>query len=359
MGKDVEADFFKTWLRSQYATKIRERKRGARPEDFDRIGTEFHRWLRENKEAIGLISSDTFYQLVERDFDFYCRWYLRIVEASRQLTPGMEHVFYNAQHGFTLQYVLLLAPLTPDDDPDTARRKIWLVSRFVDILVAWRLWNFRSIAYSTMQYAMFLVMRNIRGLDTTNLGARLHQELSRESETFASNHWLRMHQQNRYALHRLLARMTDYIETRSGLPSRYAEYVSTGRARYEIEHIWADHYDRHQDEFDHPRDFADYRNRIGGLLLLPKSFNASYGDLPYADKLPHYNSNQNLLARSLHPMCYEHNPGFLQFVKETGLPFRPHPHFTRDDLDTRTELYRQIAEKVWDPSDLLDVTDRS
>ena len=45
-GKDVESDFFKTWLRSQYATKIRERKKGARPEDLDRIGTEFHRWLR-------------------------------------------------------------------------------------------------------------------------------------------------------------------------------------------------------------------------------------------------------------------------------------------------------------------------
>jgi uncharacterized protein with ParB-like and HNH nuclease domain len=45
-GKEVEPDCFKTWLRSQYATKIRERKKAARPEDFDRIGTEFHRWVR-------------------------------------------------------------------------------------------------------------------------------------------------------------------------------------------------------------------------------------------------------------------------------------------------------------------------
>lgn len=51
-----------------------------------------------------------------------------------------------------------------------------------------------------------------------------------------------------------LARMTDYIETRSGLPSRYAECVNTGKARHEVEHIWADHYDRHQHEFDHAQD---------------------------------------------------------------------------------------------------------
>lgn len=45
---------------------------------------------------------------------------------------------------------------------------------------------------------------------------------------------------------------------------------------YEIEHIWADHPQRHTNEFSHPSDLAEHRNRIGGLLLLPKSFNASY-----------------------------------------------------------------------------------
>ena len=53
-GKEVEPDCFKAWLRSQYSTKIRERKKGAKPEDFDRIGTEFHRWLRDAADPIGL-----------------------------------------------------------------------------------------------------------------------------------------------------------------------------------------------------------------------------------------------------------------------------------------------------------------
>ena len=92
------------------------------------------------------------------------------------------------------------------------------------------------------------------------------------------------------------------------MASRYAEYAQRGTKGYEIEHIWADHPERHADEFAHPSEFQEYRNRIGGLLLLPKSFNASYGDLPYAEKREHY-VGQNLLARSLHEQAYDHNPG--------------------------------------------------
>ncbi|WP_433615378.1 DUF262 domain-containing protein [Dactylosporangium sp. CA-139114] len=351
-GKEVEPDFFKAWLRSQYATRIRERKKGARPEDFDRIGTEFHRWLRDASQGVGLRTSDDFQRFIDRDFDFYSRWYLKLVDASRTPAEGLEHVLYNAQHGFTLQYMLLLAPLTPDDDTETVRRKVRLVARFVDILLTWRLWNFRSIAYSTMQYAMFLVMRDIRGLDVPTLGKRLHETLTDETETFASNDRLRVHQQNRYALHRILARLTDYVETQSGQPSRYTDYVNAGKVRYEVEHIWADHPERHADEFPSAADFAEHRNRVGGLLLLPKTFNASYGDLPYEDKLAHYNT-QNLLARSLHTQCYEHNPGFVRFIGDTGLPFRAHDRFAKADLDQRSDLYRKIAELVWDPTDLL------
>jgi hypothetical protein len=152
-------------------------------------------------------------------------------------------------------------------------------------------------------------------------------------------------------IHRLLARMTDYVETRSGQASRYAEYAQRGLKGYEIEHIWADHPERHTDEFAHPTEFQEYRNRIGGLLLLPKSCNASYGDLPYAKKRTYY-LGQNLLARSLCEGAYEHNPGFLRFIQESGLPFRTHGKFQKNDLDARQKLYQQLAEQIWNPERL-------
>ena len=164
---------------------------------------------------------------------------------------------------------------------------------------------------------------------------------------------LYLHQQNRWALHRIIARLTDYVEQQSGQPTRYPEYMrDSGKNRYEVEHIWANKPERHTDEFSHPADFRDYRNRIGGLLLLPKSFNASYGDLTYEQKLPHYNA-QNLLARSLNPQCYDHNPGFIRFVNGSGLQFQAETQLKKADLDKRGLLYRKIAEKVWDPEQLM------
>jgi hypothetical protein len=88
------------------------------------------------------------------------------------------------------------------------------------------------------------------------------------------------------------------------------------------------------------------------LLLLPKKFNASYGDLTYEEKLPHY-LTQNLLAKSLHPQCYERNPGFLQFVQKSGLPFKPYLQFKKADLEARGALYCSLAEQIWNSEDLL------
>ena len=202
-----------------------------------------------------------------------------------------------------------------------------------------------------MQYAMFLVMREIRGQDLDKLVALLLKRLDVESETFSSNDNFRLHGINGRQIHRLLARMTDYVETESGMPSHYIDYKRGGKDGYEIEHIWANHPEQHEQEFPHASDFAEYRNRLGDLLLLPKSFNASYGDLPYQEKLAHYRS-RNLLAQSLHPSTYEHNPGFLRFIERTGLPFHPHPEFRKPDIDQRQVLYRLLAERIWNPERL-------
>ena len=162
----------------------------------------------------------------------------------------------------------------------------------------------------------------------------------------------RLHGMNGRQIHRLLARMTTFMEKESGMPSRYADYAKRGgKDGMEIEHIWANHPEQHEDEFAHPSEFFEYRNRIGDLLLLPKSFNASYGDLPYEEKLVHYDS-QNLLARSLHPNAYSHNPGFVRFIEQSRLRLKPHMEFRKADLDDRQQLYIQLASQIWNPDRL-------
>jgi hypothetical protein len=265
----------------------------------------------------------------------------------------MEAVFYNAQHNFTLQYPVLLAALRRSDSEAEILRKIRIAAGYIDIIVARRVWNWKAISYSNMQYNMFSIIKEIRAKSPVELAEILIARLTEDENSFEGNDRFSLHRMNGKQIQLLLARMTDFVEVQSGRSSRYVEYTTgQGKNRYEVEHIWANHYDRHSDEFSHPSEFDEYRNRIGGLLLLPKSFNASYGDLPYVEKLEHY-TKQNLLALSLHPLAYKNDPGFRQFIARSGLPFHKHPEFKKADLDARQDLYNQIAEQVWSPNNLL------
>ena len=347
IGKDEDDAGIKAWLRGQYAETIRENKRGAVPKDFDLIGTEFHRWVRDQEERIGLRNSSAFSKFIESDFVFYSKEYERLLRASKTLTPNLESVYFNNEHNFTLQYPLILAAINKTDDELTVSRKIRVVSSFVDILIHRRLWTFNSVIYRNMRYAMFNVIKDIRGKSLEELADLLTQRLATEPQ-FSDNQIFRLTSSNRKQVHRILARITDYLETQSGYAPRYLEYAKRGRQNaYEIEHIWADHPERHSGEFAHKNDFAEYRNRLGDLLLLPKSFNASFGDKTYEEKRPHY-VGQNLLARSLCSEAYQNNPGFLGFKNESGLAFRPLDEFQKADIDERQSLYIELVSRIWD-----------
>lgn len=353
-SEETGADCIKAWLRSQHAEKIRERKEKAKSEDWDLIGTEFHRWVGERAEQLQLKTSDAVFDFIHKDFAYYARHFERLLKASQKRSVELPEVRYVAVQGFTLQYQLLLAPLTTSDSDEIAQKKIRLVATFLDILIARRLLNYRAIDYSTMQYAMFQLTKRLRRLDPETLHAALKEELGKEEEVIGSRPDFGMTpgKGNRRQIHRLLAQITDWVETNSEMPGRYEEYLTAqGKQGSEVEHIWSDKAEWHSDEFPHASDFDTYRNRLGGLLLLPKTFNASYGKKPYEEKYPHY-FGQNILARSLNTKCYEHNPGFLRFLSASGLPFHAHENFKKADLDERQKLILVVADRVWNPSRL-------
>lgn len=362
LGKEEVTNAIKAWLRSQYAENMR---------DFDRIGSEFHRWIRDRETALGLASSEDFAAFIQRDFAFYSQWYYRLQVAAKSLTPDwyyrlretgadlfdsskpdLECVYYNAHQKFTLQFPVLLAPLQQEDSDEDIIRKIQIVSRYLDIFIHRRIWNFLPVSQNIMTETMFSVIRDIRGKSPSELASLLHGKLTDSDVTFASNNRFQLQGTNGAKIRHILARITDYVGIQSNQSPRFQEYFRTGANAYEVEHIWANHPERHTDEFSHEIEFESYRNRIGGLLLLPKDINASYGDDPYEEKREHYRG-QNLLAASLHEQTYERNPGFLRFVRESGMPFRAHPEFKRRDLDARQQLYQKLAEHVWSPEHLL------
>jgi Protein of unknown function (DUF1524) len=140
----------------------------------------------------------------------------------------------------------------------------------------------------------------------------------------------------------ILARMTAYVETKSGKTDRFAEYVGESEGQpYEIEHVLADDFERDGAAFDNSEEaFQGWRNSFGALVLLPRDANRSFVALPYwsgqpdrDDKYRHY-ARENLLARSLTREAYEREPGFRRFIEEMELPFRLHDNpFRKEDIE--------------------------
>ncbi|MBL4600953.1 MAG: DUF262 domain-containing protein [Rhizobiaceae bacterium] len=352
-GEGTEADFFKAWLRSQYAKKIRERKKEAKNEDFELIGTEYHRWIRNNAKAVGLKSSDDFYQFVVKNMRIFADLYLRLLNASTTRKKGLESVKYNADAGFTLQHHIILSAVNADDDTKMAKTKMGVVADFIDSWLNVRFWNYKSNSYSQMQYAVFTVIRSIRGKSLPEIRQVLHKRLLEEMADIDFKEHVRLNQFTSKAIHRQLARFTDWLERQAGEPGKYEDYiVRSGKNAYEVEHILANKFDMFANDYEDVAAFEEWRNYIGGLLLLPKKVNASLGDSSYKKKRPQY-LKANALTQSLHPDFYKNNPGVLKAIKKYELKFEAHDKFGWKDIEQRSDLYSALATLIWSPDRLL------
>lgn len=355
-NEDIEA--CKTWLRAKHAQTIREHKRGSTNQDFEQIGSAFHRWVKDSGETLGLKHASDFVAFIQRNFEKYTRYYVKMREKSAKFDHEFEHLYYNAHNNLTLQYVLALAPVRIDDDESLAMQKIRVVTMFVDMFVARRMVNFRTLSYSSIVYTMFNLIKDTRDLELPTLTHYLKQQIASMEESFDAIREFHLHGTNKRQVRYLLARMTYYIEREIGIDSNFPAYINRSEQRrakrFEVEHIWADKFEYRKDEFKNrpEEEFRKQRNQFGDLILIPRGVNQSFGSLAYTAKLPHY-LKENILARSLSPKCYERNPSFIDFIARSGLPFKAHDDFAIKDMNERQELYIKLAETIWNPS-LLD-----
>lgn len=347
LGKEEESDFIKNWIRSQYAETIRERKKNAVPGDFDIIGTAFHKWVREHNNQMKLVKSKDFETFVLKQFDKFSQIYLDLKKYSSAVTKGFEYVFYNADRNFTLQYQLILAAIDPLETKEESDKKIKLVSCFLDLYFTRRIFNYKTVDYSSIVYNVFMLSKKIRRKPLLELLDVCKQEINgmefqlETIDEFRLNGWT-----VRYMLH-ILSRVTDYIETQSGIPSNFNNYINREiKNPYDIEHIICDHHDWFITEYPEKESFDRHRNKFGGLLLLPMDKNRSLNDLTFDKKLPIY-FGENLLAKSLNSDCYQNNPQFKRFIEAENLKFKPYVSFDKNALIERQELYEEIAKKIW------------
>ncbi len=350
-SKEEDQKFFQAWLRSQYADTIRQSKAGSSNEDFEKIGTRFHSWFRDNLSKMGLKadSPTEFRKLVHDEMKFYLRAYLDILAAQNEEKPGWEHVFYHCNWGIadSLGFALMLAPLKSTDSADVTRQKINEVARFMETFAVRRSINFRKFGASSIRYTMYSLVKELRGKDLDSLRALLKGKLAEMPEKWEGMSEFRLHGMNRYFVKFLLSRITGFIEQQSDASTSFSTYFgSPGRKPYEVEHIWADKFEEHRDEFEQRHEFDNYRNRIGDLVLLPQGTNQSYGAMGYVEKVEHY-LKENLLVKSLHPKTYKNNPNFVGMAKKLGLQFKAHKTYAKGDIDERQALVQKICEAIW------------
>ncbi|MBA8896477.1 DUF262 domain-containing protein [Clostridium saccharobutylicum] len=349
LEKDGDADFIKDWLRSQYADSIREGKKGAEDRDFEIIGQTFHKWVMENKTEMKLSKSKDFEEFILNEFNTFSNIYIRLKQYSNNFNKEYDYVFYNADRGFTFQYQIILASICPKDTLDIINKKIKLVSCFIDQFISVRVFNFKTVDYSSIRYTIFNLTKKIRRKDINEL-ANIFKEYIEDMEytldgidSFYLNQFTA-----RYMLH-ILSRMTYFLEESSGINSSFYNYVNRQQKNpYDIEHIWANDYTQgnHQNEFSTEEEFQSFRNRFGGLLILSKDKNRSFQAMDYVNKVVKYDS-ENLLARTLNNNCYSNNPLFLRFMQSNGLNFQPYNQFDKANLIERQHLYKEICKKIW------------
>lgn len=330
----AEFEFFKIYFRSHYAQNLSQAKNST--SDFVKIGKEFHRWVRDENKNLGLNNSDDYVEFVNRIL-YFANVYIHIMELieSRNVTDYL-YLIINADYGFTLQPALIMASIAYEDDESTVSAKIKEVSKYLTKVLSWRIWNHWLTSQNQMESKIYELCKQIRNMSVDEL--RNYLALYKMDDNTLAGTSPHLNQQNKKKIRVLLALITEIVAKESGTP----DYM-LNKKEIEIEHIWSNHYDQHTDEFDNESDFQTVRNNIGDLLVLPKSFNASYGDAMYDEKVKQYFS-QNILAQTLNQQKYISNPGFLTFMSNSQLPFKSYVDFKRTSINERADLYRAILE---------------
>ena len=209
---------------------------------------------------------------------------------------------------------------------------------------------------------MFLLCREIRRKPLTDLIDILDRKLVEEDDvTFEGSpsrgrggiDQLRISKYSRRYIFHLLARLTAFTEANSGRPlDSFDKFVNRDITNpFDIEHIWADDFQSHDNIFETAQEFEDWRNHVASLLLLPADVNRSLQDKPFPEKASHY-AKQNFYAASLFASPYRHQPQFEAFRTTHGLPFQSFESFGKNEQLKRRELIRALVNLVWSPARL-------
>ncbi|GLT23230.1 hypothetical protein GCM10007933_26930 [Zoogloea oryzae] len=363
LGNDEDSNFFKTWIRSKYANTSRGKKRGDAPGDFELIGDSYHRWVMDNKDLLGLKTSDDFSNLLTGTLPYYVDLYCRIKQSEQQYHENFPHVFFNGARDLTLQSMVILSAVKPTDTTSEATKKIKTISYFLDYLATIRVVNGKENTYDNIRDLIFELTKDIRDSDPGVLKTKLVSRIDSERDKIEGLRTASYDSIKRQDLLHLLSRLAEYLERALDLTNRvgFADYVDRSRdsRTFDIEHLLANNFVQANSDiskaggtpFSSSSEFAAKRNGIGGLILLPRGRNRSMKDMAYTDKLQRY-SGENILAQTLTDGFFLNQPNWAKFATETGIACAAIGYADSSTLDCRANFYVDLASKIWSKEQL-------
>jgi hypothetical protein len=324
----------------------------ARPGTADArtIDAALHLWVKENPALIGLNRHGGYFRFMDTLIKL-ANHYAMFLRAARSVDHGngVQSIFFNRANGLNNQMALLLAAVQPGDSVPEARSKASLAANFLDLMFVTR-----ALADEPTDARQFQDVINdlIPQLRRSRTMAEVSSILARHlpgNDPFMDVPTFGMRGTNYRQVKYLLARLTAYVE--SGCKADVgAEHYLDSPYPWQVEHVFANHPERYSAEIPDPVTFRSLRARLGVLLLLPSSDNASFNDAPYDEKIGYY-SRHNRLAAILDPKNQRRNPSVRNFVTKNGLgtlfhSFGDHPEMMVV-VGSRGLLYQELCRQVW------------
>ncbi|MEU9348990.1 DUF262 domain-containing protein [Streptomyces sp. NPDC048278] len=327
--------------------------------DRRQIDSNLNVWVRQNAEYLGLVPErpGNFLHFV-RDLLKSARLFRPFLAAARALKKDgdrLEAVLFNERNGLSCQAVAVLAAIDPDDRPTDAKDKGRIVAAYMDRWYALRILQDLPVqaadADALVHDTLVPLLRRCRTVADT--ASALGDLVTQDGGSVREAVTLGLRGNNAHQIRYLLARATAYVEEACQRPHDVLAYLD--RDRFHIEHLWANHHHRVQEEIPDPVVFRSRRNQLGGLGLLMGRENSSINDLPLNDKAGYY-ARSNVLLGIIAPGYDQRNPLLRDFIKTHKLdkalrPFGPRETMT-SIIQTRQELYLNLFEHIWNPERL-------
>lgn len=360
ISHDEASTFIKSLLRAKYAKTNRSRRADEEPKDFDVIASNYHRWVIDNKDKLGLKNSDDYHTFITEVFSFFADVYIKIRNLELNLDANSPYVYYNGSRDLTIQTMVIMAAIKKGDDDETVDKKIKLISYYLDMMSTVRYFNSKANTYDALRDVAFKLVMDLRDKSFDDLKDVIISKIRMISSSVPEGvKNIKFDKANRKLdLLRFLARVADFLEREMHITNSVGYNVYVNRQldhkTFDVEHILSDQFatvnayltNCGKTIFSTKEEFSKVRNSIGNLILLPRGRNRSLKDAMYNDKIGPYRT-ENVLAQTLTTEFYTNQPNYHRFRTSHGIELKPYDVMDKDAIKERMDMYEALASKLW------------